>query len=691
MSIKAYFLLFMGVLVAAALAAASSVMLIENHELEEAWHTERMIGAFGAILSIQQHASSERGHFNARLLGSDTSAENEQRITAITDQAFATCIGLLRGAPGTEFLVDRIEQIQARFLALRAFAVARLDASHRNTDTARTYVDDLIALMGQLEAVADRAEREATASAQPLARSYIDLARLAAIMRDYAGRRASRMVGLVATDAPVTAEIAGDLGQQAGRVHAMGRRLEQIADVSRQIAAAQGTAFPVDLQQTIEAMQQLYFGDIEAMYGQIIKNREQGASSSITSAQLRARHIPAIETSSAIRAAALAQAAAAAARDARDARVQLLKAIGLLVFIIVTSTLGVLVLRGKVISPLTALTRIVVRLAENDRAVTVPELTRRDEIGLLAHAIETLRTNAERAAAVERERQMMETQLRQAQKLEALGTLAGGIAHEINTPTQYVGDNIRFLETSFADLRTVLEHAAALRAAAEAEPRLAALASALHEAATAADLDFLRDEIPTAITQSLDGVDRIRQIVLAVKEFSHPDVKEVTPLDLNRAIETTITVSRNQWKYLAELDTALAPDLPPVPCRGGEINQVFLNLIVNAAHAIEAKGDGTGRITVATRHDGDWAEIRVSDTGTGMTPELIARIFDPFFTTKAPGKGTGQGLAICHAIVVQKHGGSIAVDSKPGEGTCFIVRLPLTAAPEAMDGLGLAA
>jgi len=230
-----------------------------------------------------------------------------------------------------------------------------------------------------------------------------------------------------------------------------------------------------------------------------------------------------------------------------------------------------------------------------------------------------------------------------------------------------------------------------LRNAAESAPQLALLATAQREAEVVADLDFLRTEIPTAIAQSLDGVDRIRQIVLAVKEFSHPDVKEVTAVDLNHAIETTITVSRNQWKYIAEVELALAPDLPRVPCRGGEINQVLLNLIVNAAHAVEAKGQGTGKITVATARRDGWAEIRVTDTGTGIPREICDRIFDPFFTTKAPGKGTGQGLAICHTIVVQKHGGSIEVDSILGKGATFVVRLPLETVSAAIADVEVAA
>lgn len=259
----------------------------------------------------------------------------------------------------------------------------------------------------------------------------------------------------------------------------------------------------------------------------------------------------------------------------------------------------------------------------------------------------------------ERARAALETELRQSQKLDALGTLAGGIAHEINTPTQYVGDNVRFLKTAFADLSAAI---AALRAR-EAAP----------------DIEFLLSEVPLAIDQSLDGIERVRQIVAAVKEFSYPDAKEKSPADLHAAINTTLTVSRNQWKYVADVETRFAPDLPPVPCHVGEINQVVLNLVVNAAHAIEAKGEGRGLITIATRKDGDWVEISVADTGTGIARGDADRVFDPFFTTKPPGKGTGQGLSISRTIVVKKHGGSLALRSEPGAGAEFTIRLPLGA------------
>ena len=283
-----------------------------------------------------------------------------------------------------------------------------------------------------------------------------------------------------------------------------------------------------------------------------------------------------------------------------------------------------------------------------------------------------------RRKAREAERLAMERELSQAQKMESLGTLSGGIAHELNTPIQYVGDNVRFLEGAFEDLGSVLETYAPLSEAAGKTAELAELAKSVATAVEDADLAYLLEEIPVSIKQTLEGIERVSRIVQAIKAFSHPDGGEKAPLDINRAIETTATVTRNQWKYVAELTFDFDDELPEVPCLAGEFNQVILNLIVNAADAIEDKGgEQPGTITVSTGRAGDWAEIRVSDSGIGMPPEVRKKIFDPFFTTKEPGRGSGQGLSICHTIIHKKHDGRLEVESVEGEGTTFIVRLPL--------------
>lgn len=279
------------------------------------------------------------------------------------------------------------------------------------------------------------------------------------------------------------------------------------------------------------------------------------------------------------------------------------------------------------------------------------------------------------------EQRCLESQLRHAQKLESIGQLAAGIAHEINTPIQYVSDNNRFLEDGFADLGNLLLAYDKLLLAAKSHTLSDELLERTEEARWMADLDYLALEIPRAIEQSLDGLDRVATIVRAMKEFSHPGADEKTPTDLNRCIESTLVVARNEWRYAADLHTDLDPSLPLVPCRPNDFNQVILNLVVNAVHAIadapQQGPDGKGSITVSTRHTGDWVEVRVADTGTGIPEAVRPRIFDPFFTTKDVGQGTGQGLAIAYSVIVEKHGGSISFETEVGRGTTFIVRLPL--------------
>jgi PAS domain S-box-containing protein len=272
------------------------------------------------------------------------------------------------------------------------------------------------------------------------------------------------------------------------------------------------------------------------------------------------------------------------------------------------------------------------------------------------------------------ERKELERQLTQAQKLESIGLLAAGIAHEINTPIQYIGDNGRFLGDAFRDL---VKFADLRRVSGETGSPLPT-----REPLDEGVFDYLRDEVPKSIEQLLEGVDHVARIVLAMKEFSHPGPVEKTPVDINRAIESTTVVSRSEWRYLAELTTDFDPELPPVHCLAGEFNQVMLNLIVNAAHAISdvVKDSGKlGKIHIATRRDGPTVEIRISDTGCGIPKANQSKVFDPFFTTKAVGKGTGQGLAIAYSVVVQKHSGTIRLESETGRGTTFVIRLPLGA------------
>lgn len=289
------------------------------------------------------------------------------------------------------------------------------------------------------------------------------------------------------------------------------------------------------------------------------------------------------------------------------------------------------------------------------------------------------------------ERLQVERDLHQAQKLESVGQLAAGIAHEINTPVQYIGDNLSFLKDSFEDICTVLNnYEKAWPEIKKGQSIAESVIQSIEEDKEDADLSYLMEEIPVTINQSLDGVRRVDKIVKAMKDFSHPGEEEKVPTNINTLIETTLTVCRNEWKYVAEVDKELSSDLKLVPCFPGDLSQVFLNIIVNASHAIvdatNGGKSGLGTITIKTEQKKDSVEITISDTGGGIPEGVQDRVFDPFFTTKDRGKGTGQGLAIAYRVVVKKHGGSINFDTENGVGTTFIIELPVSEKSIALEG-----
>jgi PAS domain S-box-containing protein len=314
------------------------------------------------------------------------------------------------------------------------------------------------------------------------------------------------------------------------------------------------------------------------------------------------------------------------------------------------------------------------------------ETTRLTKSGALIHVLLTMSPIRDRSGAVLgmahiawdiTQIKHLERQLAQTQKLESIGHLAAGVAHEINTPIQYIGDNGKFLEDAFRDLLRFVASDTPESNGSEVPPSQRELNQGV--------LGYLRTEIPKALEQLLEGVDQVARIVRAMKEFSHPGPVEKMPVDINRAIESTVLISKNEWKYVADVTTDLDANIQPVPCVAGEFNQVILNLIVNAAHAIADVVRGTGRkgsIHIGTRQAGRFAEIRVADTGCGIPEAIQSKVFDPFFTTKPVGQGTGQGLAIAHSVIVQKHGGLITLESEVGRGTTFVIKLPLDGGTE---------
>ncbi len=304
-----------------------------------------------------------------------------------------------------------------------------------------------------------------------------------------------------------------------------------------------------------------------------------------------------------------------------------------------------------------------------------------DEYGRTTHAMAVFQD-------ISRRREL-ERQLVHAQKMESIGQLAAGIAHEINTPVQYVSDNTEFLKLAFSRVMKVVDTLRGLCHAAEEGEEDPNRFKTARKALKKNKIEYLTKEVPRAIEQSLEGLEHIAEIVGAMKEFSHPSPSEKELVNLNHIIETTLTVARNEWKYVADSKLELDPALPSIPGLRNELSQVILNLIVNASHAIGDMVEDTGNkgmIQISTRKLDDWAEIRISDTGTGIPEEHMEKVFDPFFTTKKVGKGTGQGLAISHSIIVDKHDGRIRVESTVGQGTTFTIHLPY-AEPSADDGV----
>ena len=252
----------------------------------------------------------------------------------------------------------------------------------------------------------------------------------------------------------------------------------------------------------------------------------------------------------------------------------------------------------------------------------------------------------------------IENQLRHAQKMEGIGTLAAGIAHEINTPLQYLYDNTQFIQESFS--------------------KIAKAFSGLEVNENQGDLDYLIDEIPKALQENMNGIQIVRKIVMAMKNFSHPGLKTMKRSSINEAVSSTVTITKNVWKYNAEVVTELKDTLPEVMCHIGDVNQVFLNMITNSCDAISEKNpDSPDKIIIRTDYDEDFVYITIEDNGSGISKDAQEKIFQPFFTTKQVGKGTGQGLALSYDIIVNKHNGDIIVESEPGKGTKFTIKLPI--------------
>lgn len=300
--------------------------------------------------------------------------------------------------------------------------------------------------------------------------------------------------------------------------------------------------------------------------------------------------------------------------------------------------------------------------------------------------IAPIRTNGKIVGAVlvsqdVTERKRAQSELALGRHMALLGSLAAGVAHEINTPIQFVGDSIHFLRDSAHSLFDLLDQLQVLRRSTLEEAALGPALVAASKAEEEADLPYLREQMPKAFESCIEGLSQVAGIVRSLKEFAHPSASEMVRADLNRAIQSSLTIATSEYRYVANLETELG-ELPLVKCHVSEISQAVLNLVINAAHAIGdvVRGsDRKGLITVRTWREGDQVVVAIADTGGGIPEAIQARIFDPFFTTKEVGKGTGQGLAIAWSTVKERHGGSLTFETKLGGGTTFYIRLPILA------------
>jgi signal transduction histidine kinase len=273
------------------------------------------------------------------------------------------------------------------------------------------------------------------------------------------------------------------------------------------------------------------------------------------------------------------------------------------------------------------------------------------------------------------EKKHLENRHHQSMYLESIGQLSAGIAHEINTPMQYISDNLSFLEDSFINV------AKAFWTIKKSLSSNTINTEQLNSIFKEADIEYLSEELPLAFSQTTEGVKRVCSIVKAMKEYSHPNSEEKVATNINDCINITITISKHTWKYHSEMEVFLDSELPEVMCHPGPFNEVILNIIVNAADAIKDRIENNesidkGKITIQTLNKEDFAEIRISDTGGGIPLSIQEKIFDPFFTTKTIGKGTGQGLALSYRIIKERHNGELYFETVPGESTSFIIQLP---------------
>jgi len=273
---------------------------------------------------------------------------------------------------------------------------------------------------------------------------------------------------------------------------------------------------------------------------------------------------------------------------------------------------------------------------------------------------------------------LIEQQVNEARRLESIGVLSAGIAHEINTPIQFIGDNLGFLIEALLKIKNSYDRYDHLKAAALDDGNYVQETREIEDYNQKVKLQNLISDIEASVVESVGGIQQVRDIVLLMKEFSHPGGIDDEPTDLNKLIDDVIRICRSRSKGVAQIETDLDEDLPLILCRRGQIQQVIINLIINAIDAVDETDSTSGTISVATRFSDDNVQIDICDTGKGIPDKIKSKIFDPFYTTKPVGKGTGQGLALAMNTIVNVHGGKLKMVDTKGYATTFRIELPIS-------------
>jgi signal transduction histidine kinase len=652
-SIRAYFFGALAILAVSGTATSLISVRTQYAELQRATGTRNMALGYQTMMDLSSALGRERAFYVQSLSGGRNSASDEVR--AVSDRALAAGRRLLlaRGDDDRELVVlDRIGQSLGQLRVAAEATLALLEPVSRAA-AALELSNNFDTLKAQTATIAADYEPLAARDATPLQRTLIDLSRLTDSLHTLAGTRATLMMTLVGSQGRPSPQTIEALATLSGRIAGKWERIPIYAASSREIEPA-AESLPLDILATIPQLEHAYIQDLQLLYEKLIDTGTKGAPYGLTPAELYARNVSAIRSLIRLGNLTVTHLVASAEASRKLAYWRMLEAVSLPILILTVTGACVLLVLRRVLKPLAALTGTVHELADGRRDLVVPELRRPDEMGKLATAIETLRQSAIRAAEIEDSRQAVEAQLRQAQKMEAMGQLTGGLAHDFNNILGVVIGNIDLL----------------------AEDCLTGEGKELAEAA-------------------LDAAQRGAELTRQLLAFARRQPLAPSRIGLADALGgTTRLLSRTLGEHIS-LQLKIAADVWPVEIDVAQLESAILNLAVNAKHAMPSGGSlsiEAANVRIGSEDsaldgelaEGDYVCIAVSDTGSGMTPEVLARVFEPFFSTKESGEGSGLGLSMVHGFVKQS-GGHTKIYSEPGRGTTVRLYLPRSTAGAASE------